>query len=170
MSRAIYRIGVISDTHGILQPAVFDLFEGVDLILHAGDVGNDDLLVELAAIAPVRAVSGNVDGMPTNERPLARRLSTFVGKIAMTHGHLPDSSAYDPGTLIETFRDFEPMFIIFGHTHLPTIVERDGVTLFNPGTAGRATVGGRGPTVGMITLDEGSCRPRAEHLSLVVRS
>src|SRR5690606_23566081 len=56
-----FRVGLISDTHGRLRPEVFDIFAGVDRIVHAGDVGDRDILIELAAIAPVTAVWGNVD-------------------------------------------------------------------------------------------------------------
>src|SRR5258708_11069924 len=56
------RIGVISDTHGLLRPEVFEAFRGVDHILHGGDIGGEDVLVELRAIAPVTACAGNVDG------------------------------------------------------------------------------------------------------------
>ena len=62
-------IGVISDTHGLVRPGVYDVFEGVDLILHAGDIGSRDVIIELEAIAPVKAVVGNVDVNLTNHFP-----------------------------------------------------------------------------------------------------
>jgi hypothetical protein len=162
----VYSIGVISDTHGVLHPKVFEVFNGVDLILHAGDVGTDDILIALAAVAPVNAVSGNVDGAPTAERPASRQISTFVGRIAVTHGHLPGASAHRPESMIEFFAEFKPQIIIYGHTHLPTLTEMNDTQLFNPGAAGNARVGGRPPTVGLITLDDGQVHPRLEHVTL----
>jgi hypothetical protein len=162
----VYRIGVIADTHGVLHPRVFEVFDDVDLILHAGDVGDDALLIELAAIAPLQAVSGNVDGPPTPDRPASRKLSTFVGRIAVTHGHLHDASAFKPESLIEFFADFKPQIVVYGHTHLPTLTEMKDTQLFNPGAAGNARIAGRPPTVGLITLDDGQVHPRLEHVSL----
>jgi putative phosphoesterase len=156
-----YRIGVISDTHGILDPRVHDLLRGVALILHAGDIGNDSILIELETIAPVQAVSGNVDGMPIPGRPLYRQLETPAGRIAMTHGHLHAAPAGDRTALVRHFRPFAPQIIIFGHTHLATLDEVDGVTLFNPGSAGRARLG-RAPSLGLITAVEGE-KPIFEH-------
>ncbi|MBI3736903.1 metallophosphoesterase family protein, partial [Candidatus Sumerlaeota bacterium] len=107
MSDTPYRIGVISDTHGLLRPDVFEIFRGVDLILHAGDIEGDDLLAELETIAPVQAVSGNVD-FPTREglRPMTRRIETPAGRIAMTHGHLDRAPSTRPDLMAEFFADF----------------------------------------------------------------
>ena len=160
-----YRIGVISDTHGFLHPKVFEIFEGVDMICHGGDVENDEILIELETIAPVRAVSGNVDFPPDPQRrPLEQRLETPAGRIGMVHGHLPAASAFDPSTLVAHFHDFDPDTIIHGHTHVPFLGNCEGVRLFNPGSAGRPS-GGRPPTVGLITAD-GSAPVKFEHVRL----
>ena len=161
-----YRIGVISDTHGYLSSAVFRIFEGVQLILHAGDIGLGDVLIELAAIAPICAVSGNVDGVPeAGLRPLFRQLETPAGRIAMTHGHLARAPAGDLPRLVQHFAPFQPRIIVYGHTHVAYLGPCQGVTLFNPGAAGRAGVG-RPPSVGLITVDAPDAPPRLEHVVL----
>ena len=146
-----YRIGVISDTHGRLDPRVFTLFEGVDLIVHAGDIGGDDLLIELEAIAPVQAVSGNVD-FPANpsKRPLWRTLETPAGRVAVTHGHRAESPSTALDIMHAYFRDFLPDIIIYGHSHIPKLEEIGGVRIFNPGAAGQPRFG-RPCSVGLIT-------------------
>ena len=146
-----YSIGVISDTHGRLDPQVFTLFEGVDLIVHAGDIGGDDLLIELGAIAPVQAVSGNVDFPPDRAtRPLWRTLKTPAGRIAVTHGHRAESPSTGLDMMHAYFRDFLPDIIIYGHSHVPKLEEIGGVRIFNPGAAGQPRFG-RPCSVGLIT-------------------
>ena len=163
---AAYRIGVIADTHGVLPAAVARVFEGVQLILHAGDIGLMEVIEELATIAPVSAVSGNVDGVPeAATRPLFRQLETPAGRIAMTHGHLSLAPAADPARLVRHFAAFHPDIIVYGHTHVPRLGQCEGVTLFNPGAAGRAGVG-HPPSVGLITVQAPGERPRLEHVVL----
>lgn len=160
-----YRIGVISDTHGYLHPEVFDLFKGVDLILHGGDVGDDDLLIELEAIAPLYAISGNVD-FPANakRRPLTQSLETPAGRIAMTHGHLAAAPSTDLGRMVASFCDFNPEIVIYGHSHVPKLDRIDGVWVFNPGSAGHPRFG-KPATVGFITR-KGDQAPTFEHKTL----
>lgn len=154
MTSAPYRIGVISDTHGRLDPMVFDLFSGVNLILHAGDVGDDNLLVELEAIAPVQAVSGNVDGPPhPRRRPLERRLETPAGRIAMTHGHLTAAPSTDLARMANYFAEFKPDIIVYGHSHIARLDFSGHTRIFNPGSAGAPRFG-RPPSVGMITAPQ----------------
>ncbi len=159
------RIGVISDTHGFLDPRVFEIFEGVERIVHAGDVGDDDLLCELEAIAPVYAVTGNVDGVPEPRlRPLFRQLETPLGRLAVTHGHLTCAPSTNLDALARWFGEFGPAVVIYGHSHIARL-ERVGETwLFNPGAAGRARFG-RAPSVGVISAGaEGEIR--FEHVEL----
>ena len=81
------RLGIIADTHGLLRPEVFDVFSGVDHILHAGDVGPLSLLGELEALAPVTAVYGNTDGWDLRDRlPKVARLELDGFTIVITHG------------------------------------------------------------------------------------
>jgi putative phosphoesterase len=164
--RAFYRIGVISDTHGTVAPSLFEIFDGVELILHSGDLGNDSVLIELEAIAPVSAVSGNVDGEPhPTRRPLERQLTTPAGRIAMTHGHLLKAPAVRKDLLVAYFSPFGPDIIIYGHTHVPFLGEVVGVTLFNPGVAGRVRASSP-PSVGLITVANEGDPPRLEHVEL----
>lgn len=150
MTEPVYRIGVISDTHGVLRPDVLKFFEGVDLILHSGDVQDDDILIELEAVAPVRAVSGNVDyPADARRRPLEQRIETPIARIAMTHGHLSQAPSVNLALMRDHFSDFKPEVIIYGHSHIPKLEQVDGVMFFNPGSAGPGRFG-KPPTVGMI--------------------
>jgi putative phosphoesterase len=160
-----YRIGVLADTHGYLAPRLFELLEGVGLILHAGDLGGEGLLAELEAIAPTLAVVGNMDGPARPDRPLVRRVETPAGRVAMTHGHLPQAPARNLNALMAHFRPSRPDIIVFGHTHRPHLSRRDGVWLFNPGSAGRGEPG-QPPTLGLITVAQEGDKPRFEHLPL----
>jgi putative phosphoesterase len=129
------RLGVISDTHGLLRPEVFDAFAEVDHILHAGDVGPLDLLVELEAIAPVTAVFGNTDGMDVRARlPRVARVQLDGFDIVITHG-----DQFGRGVPSEELHAAFPEadILIHGHTHLPKLELVDVVvTVMNPGAAG----------------------------------
>jgi uncharacterized protein len=128
------RLGVISDTHGQLRPAVFDVFREVDHILHAGDVGPAAILDELATIAPVTAVYGNTDGWELRGKlpPVATvELDGFT--VVVTHGD--QLGTPNPEKLHAAFPDAE--IIVFGHTHRPVLTLVDVVvTVMNPGGAG----------------------------------
>lgn len=160
---APYRIGVLSDTHGHLPNEVFEIFKGVRLILHAGDIGRDDILMELETIAPTHAVSGNIDGPPQRGRPLTCEIETPAGKIAMTHGHLMTAPSYDPDRLVRSFGKFHPDIVIFGHSHVPHVSKAGGVWLFNPGSAGQSRFGKK-RSVGMITA--AAAGPKFEHVAI----
>lgn len=132
MSEAV-RIGVISDTHGLLRNEVFAAFEDVDEILHAGDVGDPAILTELQVIAPVQAVYGNVDGFEVRSETVEKLEMERAGhRLAVVHGHQWGSPK--PAQLAEAFSGFA--VVIYGHTHLPLIEEVDGVLTLNPGSAG----------------------------------
>jgi putative phosphoesterase len=128
------RLGLLSDTHGLLRPEVFDALAGVDHVLHAGDVGPAELLTELEAIAPVTAVSGNTDGWEVAHRvPEEARLELGGATVVLVHGHRLPSRA--PAALAAAYPDAD--LVVFGHTHEP-LIERFGRTLVvNPGSAGR---------------------------------
>lgn len=128
------RLGVISDTHGLLRPEVFDVFGGVDHILHAGDVGKAALLTELEAIAPVTAVYGNTDGFDLRDRlPQVATVELDGFSIVVTHGD--QLGVPNPEKLHDAFPDAE--ILIFGHTHRPLLTLVDVVvTVMNPGGAG----------------------------------
>jgi len=161
-----YRIGVLSDTHGHLDARLFSIFAGVQLILHAGDIGREDVLFELEMIAPVCAVSGNVDGAPDpRRRPMFRQLETPAGRIALTHGHSNAAPTHNKLRLIEHFHGFRPQIIVFGHSHIPYFEDTGEVVLFNPGSAGHAR-GGHARSVGLITVAREGDAPHCEHVEL----
>lgn len=126
-----FRIGVISDTHGVLHPAVADVFASVDAIVHAGDVGGDHVLEALAGLAPVTAVDGNVDD---GRGEGIVRAGVGGLRILLTHV-LP--RPHDPDRRVTISLRREPAdFVIFGHSHLPHDEIVDGVRFFNPASAG----------------------------------
>ncbi len=129
------RLGVISDTHGLLRPEVFRAFEEVDHIVHAGDVGPLDLITELEAIAPVTAVYGNTDdGEVRAKLPRVAEIELDGFRIVVTHG-----DQFGRGVPKEEFQRAYPDadILIHGHTHLPKLELVDVVvTVMNPGGAG----------------------------------
>ena len=125
-------VGLVSDTHGLIRPEIFTALAGVDLILHAGDVGGHGVLTELSAIAPVRAVYGNTDspGEPGLEATL--RFDIDGRSIHVSHGHELSGGPTADRLLARYTADI----IVYGHTHKP-LVERAGPRLVvNPGAAG----------------------------------
>ncbi len=145
------RVGLISDTHGLVRPDVAAALKGVDLILHAGDVGSRDVLAELETIAPVAAVSGNVDPMELMLPPTIVRDLEHVC-VFVTHGN--ELGSPTPEKLAAKYR---ADVIVFGHTHKAVIRRVSGTLVVNPGAAGprRFTLL---PSVGVLTLDSGSAR------------
>jgi putative phosphoesterase len=121
-------VGVISDTHGLLRPEALAAFRGSHHIIHAGDVGDPEILEQLADIAPVTAVRGNID-----KDAWARKLSeTEVLEIAGVSIYiLHDLAKLDLNAKAAGFD-----VVISGHSHVPKQETRDGVLYFNPGSAG----------------------------------
>ena len=121
-------IGLISDTHGLLRPEAVAALQGSDAIIHAGDIGDSAILIDLARIAPVSAVRGNVDrgdwalAVPENE-------VLEVGGVLIYILHNIDELDLDPAAA--GFR-----VVVTGHSHKPVTRERDGVLYVNPGSAG----------------------------------
>lgn len=154
------RVGLISDTHGTLRNEVFTAFDGVDRILHAGDIGPYDLLVELEAIAPVTAVYGNTDRFDVRERvEEVARVEAAGHRVWVMHGHQLGSP--DPARLRAALPDAD--IIVYGHTHRPLVDRTDGVLVVNPGAAGAARFGLE-PSVAILTFDDGR---RVELVGLV---
>jgi putative phosphoesterase len=124
-------VGLISDTHGLLRPQVADAFEGVTLIVHAGDVGARSVLEGLRRIAPIEAVFGNVDD--ANDPALARERAFPIGELTLhvSHGHeLPRAA---PEILLARY---PADIVVFGHTHR-WIARRSRTRIaINPGAAG----------------------------------
>lgn len=127
----VHVVGLISDTHGQLRPGVHDALRGVELILHAGDVGGDDILDELSLIAPVEAVYGNTDvpGNPRLSAQIVREIDGVV--IQVQHGH--ESGRLTADALLERFT---ADVLIYGHTHKQSVTRREGRLVINPGAAG----------------------------------
>ena len=143
---------MISDTHDLLRPEVFEVFEGVDHILHGGDVGGDDILTALEAIAPLTAVYGNTDSFELRSRlPQVAKIRLDGFDIVVTHGDQLGSPT--PEKLHDAFPQAE--IIVFGHTHKPVLTLVDVVvTVMNPGGAGAPRFGLR-PSVGILELEPG---------------
>ena len=122
------RIGVISDTHGLLRPEALAALKGVDHILHAGDVGNAEILDSLRAIAPVPAIRGNIDKHgPCAELPPTEFIELAGHNFYMLH----DLAALDLDPSAASVSA-----VISGHSHKPAIEHRNSVLYFNPGSAG----------------------------------
>ncbi len=128
------RIGVVSDTHGLFDRALLRHFAGVDHILHAGDIGKREVIEQLAQIAPVTAVSGNVDGFEASGVPVEQVIELAGRRIALYH------RLYEKGKLTRDGAGFlertKPAICVYGHSHQPKAEWREGVLLFNPGSAG----------------------------------
>jgi uncharacterized protein len=124
------KLGIVSDTHGLVRPALFGAFDGVDEILHAGDVGDGEVIAMLETLAPVRAVRGNVDGP---DLPETLEFELFGQGFALAHGHLFEAKNRHQ-TLARAFPKVN--FILYGHTHVPVLDVVAGITIINPGSAG----------------------------------
>ncbi|MCA9521428.1 MAG: metallophosphoesterase family protein [Myxococcales bacterium] len=122
------RLGLISDTHGVLRPSARRALEGCELILHAGDVGGIEIIESLSAIAPTHAVRGNTDqgawaaALPESEWVEWRGLSIYL--------------IHDLADLDIDPRAAGVAIVLSGHTHQPRFVVEDGVHYWNPGSAG----------------------------------
>lgn len=142
-------IGLISDTHGLLRPEVFEALTGVEIILHAGDVG-DDVLQELRSIAPVRAVFGNTDppGTPGLEPEIEMTIEGV--RIHVSHGH--ELGSPTPQRLLERY---DADVIVYGHTHRQLVTRAGGRLVINPGAAGQRRFDLK-PSVGRLTITKGT--------------
>jgi uncharacterized protein len=159
VTSGVHVIGLISDTHGMVRASVFAALAGVELILHAGDVGPDDVLVELETIAPVRAVAGNTD-LPGNPRHSSTLVLDIGGvSIHVSHGH--EFGSPTPEKLLAAYRQ---RVLVYGHTHRQLITEAGGRLVVNPGAAGarrfdllpsvaRLTIADGVASVALVSLD-----------------
>lgn len=137
-------VGVISDTHGFLDPQVVKIFQGVDHILHAGDIGDPMIEVELKFIAPVTVVLGNTDlGLTYQETEVVT-----LAKKKFLLRHIVNPRALSEVTEAR-LRSERPDAVVFGHTHKPFAETVDGVFYFNPGYAGKPKLG-TGRSVGRL--------------------
>jgi putative phosphoesterase len=145
------KLGIVSDTHGLVRPELFPALEGVDHILHMGDVGKPSVLKELEKIAPVTAIRGNTD----REGPCAE---------------LPETDVYlAEGRYIYMLHDLHTLHldpaagkfaaVLFGHSHVPNFYTKRGVLYFNPGSCGPKRFG-LPVTVGLLEVEaDGKLEP-----------
>ena len=142
-------IGLISDTHSLVRPTVFEALSGVELILHAGDVGGRAVLDELVAIAPVRAVYGNTDEARDPHLRASLDFDADGCSIHVSHGH--EVGGPTPARLLARYG---ADIIVYGHTHKP-LIERSGTRLvINPGAAGPRRFNLM-PSVARLTIVDG---------------
>lgn len=139
-------VGLISDTHGLLRPGVHEALAGVELILHAGDVGGEEILQELALIAPVRAVFGNTD--PPDSPSLSQEIYVRIGalRVHISHGHEVGSPT--PAKLADRY---DADVLVYGHTHRQLVTRMGSRIVVNPGAAGPRRFNLR-PSVARMTI------------------
>ena len=138
-------VGLISDTHGLMRPRALEALKGVDLILHAGDVGGQSVLHALSGVAPTYAVSGNVD-VPRGELRAAIDLCLEGLRVHLSHGH--ELGSPSPSALAARY---DADIIVYGHTHRALITEVGSALVVNPGAAGPARFNLL-PSIGVIAL------------------
>lgn len=140
-------IGLISDTHitpkrGKLPNQIFEIFDGVDLILHAGDITTQEVLDDLNRIAPVIAVLGNNDKLDLKNHEI---IEVCNKRILLIHGHKKD--------LYEFGLEYEADIVVSGHTHKPSHETVDGMHLINPGSSNRPV--NSNASVALLKIDDG---------------
>ena len=145
------RIGVISDNHGYLDPAILELFAGVTQIIHAGDAVDPVILDRLEGVAPLIAVSGNIDGDDLVER-LPREVAGQIGGVRFAVGHKRKRlmKRLAAGKLALEPPDVPPDLVIFGHEHVPSAQWLDGILYLNPGTASAPDDEDDDPTIAIV--------------------
>lgn len=184
VDRVTARVGLISDTHmparcAMLPPVLFEALRGVDLLLHAGDVGELWVLDALSAIAPVIAVHGNDETVDAQrELPYQQVIAVGGQRILLTHAHYPDRAAEMASRTDDAWgpklarraamgRHAGARIVVFGHTHIPMAVEQDGALLINPGALACPSLASRQRVQSVAILcirDDGA--PFVTHINL----
>lgn len=144
-------IGLISDTHGLVRPEVYGALDGVTELLHAGDVGPTDVLIELGAIAPIRAVYGNTDDPWRSDLTQKLELTISGIRVLVTHGH--ELGMPTPEKLAAAYPDAE--VIIYGHTHKAMVTRVGDTLVVNPGAAGPRRFDVQ-PSVARLSISRGA--------------
>jgi len=154
MPTSSHLIGLISDTHGLVRPAVHDALKGVELILHAGDVGGPEILDELRLIAPVQAVFGNTD--PPGVPYLTPSIDIEIGgvRVHVSHGHEVGSPTPD-----KLAARYDSDVVVYGHTHRQLVTILEGRLFVNPGAAGPRRFK-LSASVGILSIAEGRSEVR----------
>ena len=145
------RIALISDTHNLLRPEALAFLAGCDHIVHGGDIGGPDILARLSAIAPMSVVRGNNDHAPwAADIPVS--LTVVLDGVAVHAVHdIADLNLASAGTNVRV--------VVSGHSHKPSMAERDGVLFINPGSAGPRRFS-LPISVGELWIDGGQVTPR----------
>ena len=151
------RIGLISDTHGLVRPEALAFLAGCDRILHMGDICDPSVLDRLRAIAPLDAVRGNNDvGAWADDLPVRQTITIEDVTLQMIH----DVADLDPDALIDG------SIVLHGHSHKPTVADRAGVTFVNPGSAGPRRFS-LPISIGELIVDGSHATPRLVALALL---
>jgi uncharacterized protein len=145
----LHRIGLVSDTHGMFRPELVEALSGVELILHAGDVGPDEILDRLETIAPVMAVYGNTDAPGRPRLRDALEIVVDGVRIHVSHGH--ELGSPTPQRLAGAY---DADVIVYGHTHQQLINRLGDRLIVNPGAAGARRFKLE-PSVGILTIEAG---------------
>jgi hypothetical protein len=147
------RIGVISDTHGYLDPLVATVFASVSHIIHAGDIMDSATLAALESIAPVTAVAGNLDTGKLGRLP--REVAGEVGGVRFVVGHKRKRllKRLALGKIGGLSPESPPDLVVFGHDHLPAVEWIDGAVFLNPGTAASPHEEDDDPTVAVVAVE-----------------
>jgi len=131
----VMTIGLVSDTHGWIDPALLEIFVGVDHIIHAGDIGLPEVLETLGGVAPVTAVRGNIDGGELLDLPLTQTLEVHGKRVSVLH--IAGSPSRPRKAARELLWRQRPDAIVVGHSHIPVVGRVQGALWINPGAAGR---------------------------------
>ena len=149
MPSSSHLIGLISDTHGLVRPAVHEALKGVHLILHAGDVGGPEVLDELRLIAPVRAVFGNTD--PPGAPYLSESIDVEIGGVRVHVSHGDEVGSPTPERLAARY---DSDVVVYGHSHRQMVTQLNGQLFVNPGAAGPRRFN-LSASVGILTIAKG---------------
>ena len=155
--RVCVRIGLISDTHGLLRPQASSFLHGCDHIVHAGDIGSADILEKLSSIAPVTAVRGNNDKGRWADNLAEVELLQFEEIFIYVIHDIAQIDIDPVGAGVHV--------VISGHSHRPRVIERNGVLYVNPGSAGRRRFA-LPISIGELVIDGASIVPRLSELEL----
>ncbi|UCE87369.1 MAG: metallophosphoesterase family protein [Deltaproteobacteria bacterium] len=155
MNTGTCAIGVVSDSHGHVDDEILAALRGVDLILHAGDIGHEGVLVRLRACAPVVAVAGNGDAPIYHRYPWDQRVEVGSTRLLLCHWY--DNFGRIHPKIARELEEFRPHALVYGHTHEALNERRRGTLFFNPGYAG-PPLGGRPRSVGRLFVDETGIR------------
>ena len=148
-------VGVLSDTHGALDPAILDLFAACDHIVHAGDIEDPTILERLGALAPVTAVYGNCDGGGDLGR-LPASATVTLGGVTVHVRHDIETTRVLDGAVLAEMRDAGHGVVIGGHTHLPLVSRDAGILFLNPGSASLRRQGVQ-RSVALLRIEDGCC-------------